>query len=69
LPLIPKDKIILETDSPYLTPHPHRGTTNEPKYTILVAQKVAKLLDLSFEEVQKLTTSNAKRLFGGLGGA
>ncbi len=63
LPQIPKEKIVLETDTPYLTPHPHRGTRNEPYYTTFVAQKVAELLDMEQEKLEELTTNNAKRLF------
>lgn len=63
LPKIPKDKLIIETDCPYLTPHPHRGKRNEPFYTIYVAQKMAELLNLEIEEIKKLTTNNAIKLF------
>lgn len=63
LPKIPMDKIIVETDGPYLTPHPHRGTRNEPKYTKLVVEKIAELLDKSFEDISKITTENSKKLF------
>ena len=63
LPKIPREKIILETDGPYLTPHPYRGQRNEPKYTKNVAIKIAELLNISTEEVEKLTTDNTKKLF------
>ena len=63
LPKIPKDKLLIETDAPYLTPHPHRGERNEPYYTIFVAQKMAELLELSQEDIEDLTTNNAKKLF------
>ncbi len=63
LPKIPKDKLLIETDAPYLTPHPHRGERNEPYYTVFVAQKMAELLQFDEDEIQKLTTNNAKRLF------
>ncbi len=63
LPKIPQEKIIIETDAPYLTPHPHRGTRNEPYYTVHVAQKIAELLETSVEEVENFTTKNAKTLF------
>lgn len=63
LPKIPKDKLLIETDAPYLTPHPHRGERNEPYYTIFVAEKMAELLGTSFEQMQILTTNNAKNLF------
>lgn len=63
LPKIPREKLILETDGPYLTPHPHRGTRNEPKYTNLVSEKIAEILNLTKKEVDNLTTTNAKALF------
>ena len=63
---IPKEKLLIETDGPYLTPHPHRGQRNEPAYTKLVAQKMAQLLELSVAEIEALTTANAKVLFRGL---
>ncbi len=63
LPKIPLDKLLIETDAPYLTPTPHRGERNEPLYTTLVADKVAKILDIDVQEVKNITTSNAKRLF------
>lgn len=66
LPKIPKEKLLIETDGPYLTPHPHRGQRNEPSYTKLVAQKMSDLLELSLEEIESLTSHNAKVLFTGL---
>lgn len=63
LPKIPKDKLVIETDGPYLTPHPHRGQRNEPYYTVFVADKMAELLDVSREEIENLTTTNATKLF------
>lgn len=63
LPKIPKEKLILETDCPYLTPHPHRGKRNEPFYTTFVAKKVSELLEISEEDVEELTTLNAQKLF------
>lgn len=63
LPKIPKDKLLIETDAPYLTPHPHRGERNEPYYTIFVSSKMSELLNISDVEVQNLTTNNAKKLF------
>jgi TatD DNase family protein len=60
---IPKEKLIIETDGPYLTPHPHRGKRNEPFYTNLVAEKMAELLNMTKDEIEELTTNNAIRLF------
>jgi TatD DNase family protein len=56
--------MVLETDCPYLTPVPYKGGRNEPLYVKLVAEKVAKVKDISVEEVGKITTQNAKTLFG-----
>lgn len=56
------DKIVLETDAPYLAPVPHRGQRNEPAYTADVAYFIAKLLDCSIEEVSERTTQNALNL-------
>jgi len=64
LPKIPRDKLVLETDAPYLTPEPFRGRRNEPLYTKYVASKVAEILDMSVEDVEELTTFNAQQLFG-----
>lgn len=63
LPKIPRDKLIIETDAPYLTPHPYRGERNEPKYTKNVAIKIAEILDLEVIDVEDFTTNNAKKLF------
>ncbi len=59
----PLDRIVIETDSPYLTPEPHRGSRNEPSYVILVGRKIAEIKDISFNEVEAQTTNNAKRIF------
>lgn len=64
LPRIPKEKLVIETDGPYLTPHPHRGTRNEPAYTRFVADKMGELLDMEVAEIESLTSMNAKYLFG-----
>ncbi|MBR8463020.1 TatD family hydrolase [Campylobacter sp. faydin G-24] len=63
LPKIPRDKILIETDAPYLTPEPFRGKRNEPSFTKFVAKKIAEILSLSLDEIEDLTSSNAKRLF------
>ncbi|MFZ2152439.1 MAG: TatD family hydrolase [Microgenomates group bacterium] len=60
---IPKDRLLLETDSPYLTPVPHRGEENRPEYVKYVYQKVAEIWGTSFEETEKIVDENAKRLF------
>lgn len=56
--------LVLETDSPYLTPVPHRGKRNESLYITLVAQKLAEIKNISVEEVGEITTANAKEVFG-----
>lgn len=56
--------LVLETDSPYLTPVPHRGKRNESGYITLVAQKLAEIKNISVEEVAEITTANAKEVFG-----
>jgi TatD DNase family protein len=58
------EHIILETDSPYLSPMPHRGKRNEPSYTRLVAEKLADVKGVSLFQVAEVTTRNAERLFG-----
>ncbi len=60
---IPKDRLILETDCPWLTPVPHRGEENKPKYVEYVYKKVAELWQMSFEETEKIIDGNARRLF------
>jgi TatD DNase family protein len=63
LPEVSLERIVLETDSPYLAPVPHRGKRNEPAYIPLIAQRVADLKEVSLEEVQRKTTENARRIF------
>lgn len=60
---IPLEKLLIETDAPYLTPHPHRGKRNEPFYVTLVAEEIAKIKELPIEEVASVTTKNALKLF------
>ncbi|PNV83586.1 MAG: hydrolase TatD [Sulfurimonas sp.] len=63
LPKIPHEKLLIETDGPYLTPTPHRGERNEPLYTTFVAKKMSELLEISLQDIEKTTTENALRLF------
>jgi TatD DNase family protein len=60
---IPLDRLLIETDCPYLAPHPNRGKRNEPAYVKLVAEQIAELKGISLEEVEKITTENANKLF------
>ena len=64
LKIMPVDRILLETDCPYLAPTPHRGERNNSYYIPLIAQKIAELKDMDYEEVVKQTCENAKRFFG-----
>lgn len=64
---VPLDRIVVETDAPYLTPVPRRGERNTPANVKLVAEKVAELRGISYEEVAAATTANAKRLFRKMG--
>lgn len=64
VPHLPLDRIVLETDAPYLPPDPHQGTRNEPAYTTRVAEEVARLLELPFSHLAEATTNNAALLFG-----
>jgi len=64
LPQIDLSHIVLETDSPYLSPVPHRGKPNESSYLIYVAQKVADIYQRSLDEVAAITTENSKQIFG-----
>ncbi len=57
------DRILVETDSPYLSPHPRRGQTNEPAHVALTAQRLAEIRGLSLAEFGQLSTANAQRLF------
>ncbi|HHW36375.1 MAG TPA: TatD family hydrolase [Bacillales bacterium] len=61
---LPLEKLLVETDCPYLTPHPYRGKRNEPAYVKLVAEQIAELKGVSYEEVAHQTTENAKKVFG-----
>ena len=61
---IPLDRIVLETDAPYLSPVPHRGQRNEPAFLVDTAKKIAEIYEMSVEEIAETTTNNAKTLFG-----
>jgi TatD DNase family protein len=61
---LPLDRLLVETDCPFLTPHPHRGQRNEPAYVRLVAGRIADLKGVSLAELAEVTTANAQRLFG-----
>lgn len=63
LRLVPLDRLLLETDAPYLTPTPFRGQPNSSKYIPLIAQRIADERSLTLEEVAKITTENARRFF------
>ena len=60
---VPLDRLLVETDSPYLTPQPFRGKRNEPAYVRLVAEEIANLRDISLAELAEATTANVRRLF------
>jgi len=63
LKYLPKDKVLIETDCPYLAPHPFRGSRNEPKYVNLVAKKMAETFGITEQELIEQTNKNAKKLF------
>ncbi len=63
IPLIPNEKIVLETDAPYLAPVPFRGKRNEPSYVYHIAQRVADIKEMSLDRLSIITTNNAKTLF------
>ena len=60
---LPLDKILIETDSPYLAPVPNRGKKNEPSFLSFTAQKLADIKDLTKQEITKITTTNFNKLF------
>lgn len=63
LPMIPMEKIVLETDSPYLPPDGHRGDRNESAYIPIIAAKIAQIKEITIEEVDRITTENTIKLF------
>lgn len=64
LHIIPLDRIVLETDAPYLSPVPHRGQRNEPAFMVDTAKKIAEIYEMPVEKIAEITTRNAKKLFG-----
>ncbi len=64
VPAIPRERLLLETDAPYLTPQPHRGERNEPAYVRLVAEEAARVLNISCADLAGITSRNASSLFG-----
>ena len=60
---MPLDHLLLETDCPYMTPTPHRGKRNEPKYVRLVAENIADLREMDVDELIRLTDENTKRFY------
>ena len=61
---IPLERLVIETDAPYLTPTPFRGKRNHPIYVEYIAQKIAEIKGISYEEVVRVTTANAKKVYG-----
>ena len=61
--VLPLERLLVETDCPFLAPHPHRGKRNEPAYVRLVAERIAELKNMSFDDLATATTANARRLF------
>jgi TatD DNase family protein len=61
---LPLERLVIETDCPYLTPHPYRGKRNEPAYVRLVAEAIAQIRRTPLEQVAHITTANARALFG-----
>ncbi|KJR47187.1 putative deoxyribonuclease YcfH [Desulfosporosinus sp. I2] len=59
----PLDRILVETDSPYLTPEPRRGKRNEPTYVVEIVHKIAEIRNVSFEDIAEQTMRNSKTIF------
>lgn len=62
--IVPMERLLLETDCPFLSPEPKRGRRNEPAHVVHIAQKLAEIKNLTFDEIARVTTENAHRLFG-----
>lgn len=61
---VPRERLLVETDAPYLAPAPHRGRRNEPAFVVQVAEQLGRVLGIAAEEVARFTTENAARVFG-----
>jgi TatD DNase family protein len=61
---VPQERLLVETDAPYLAPVPHRGKRNEPAFVVQVAERMATVLGVTSQDVARITTANARRLFG-----
>ncbi len=61
--MIPDDRILIETDCPYLAPEPHRGTRNDSRNVVYIAEKIAEIRGTDLEEIAKITYENAKSIF------
>lgn len=62
--MVPEDRILIETDSPYLSPEPHRGTRNDSSRVVFVAEKIAEIKGKTLEEIANITYENAKKIYG-----
>src|SRR5699024_9912463 len=60
---VPLDKLLVETDAPFLAPHPNRGKRNEPAYVTFVVETIADIKEMTVEEIRKITTENAFQVF------
>ena len=61
--LVPDDKMLVETDSPYLSPEPYRGKRNDPRNVQYIIKKIADVKEKSFEDIEKIVYENANRIF------
>ena len=61
--MVPLDKMVIETDSPYLAPEPHRGTRNDSRNVKYIAEKIANVKEMSLEDIAKITYKNAMKIF------
>ena len=61
---LPASRLLVETDAPFLSPHPYRGKRNEPAYIPIIVERLAALKQMATEQVARATTENAERLFG-----